>query len=155
MHSRIIGLDLVESIREEDFLGNGFLDDNHDYVNKLNEDDTKESYDWFLNCLNYDIKHKAYIKDGFVYFPKEFKREYEKQILNRLRLFLSNSDETILSDFVFSSYKITEIISDKNGIYVSLKEKGNYETINQFIVLYLSDDEERKFKLSGALDYHS
>ena len=37
MHSRIIGLDLEENINDEDFIDNGFIDGNHDYVFSLSK----------------------------------------------------------------------------------------------------------------------
>lgn len=118
MHSRIIQLS-HQPITEDEYITeelfyDWFVGTIADYVSSTA--DREGDIDWFTSYLSY---FGAERKDDTVYFPDNFKENYFKERLEKLK---DRVSKITLEDFYDSAvtYGLVKLINDKYGFYVYL-----------------------------------
>ena len=181
MHSRIIALRNVKSeqekskkyelLKEQDILDyyDGNMPSFADYVADLSKEQTKYSYDWLVECLNYQAKQKAILKqENGEYFLEIPKSLLEEKLKKDFELFKekaqSLTQEEFLDGFGIERYDLKNLLVGDNGGFHFFDKTGAENVYGcsldnemdwiRYTLAFAKEDDKLLFRLEGALDYH-
>ena len=156
-HSRIFKIqsdmkEPYEEISENDYYENGFIDGQHDYVESLSPENTKDAYEW-LNTSHSRVWHVDE-KNGKFYVTVR-RHEIEAYLEKQWDLFRNEYYEPLKDR---SSYAAKCCLGDPSGFYFDRPGWGystEFETLEEiYKELIRTNSSEATFRLEGALDYH-